>query len=86
MERVEGGRTRLKDRRLFLFEHALVLSKKRRDDSDQENYLIKETLKVCTSTMDESNTLELTHIQFYNFSKSLDYLYHLKFSCVVKLC
>ena len=50
MERVEGGRTRLKDRRLFLFEHVLVLSKKRRDDSaDQETYFIKETLKVTVN-------------------------------------
>ena len=49
MDRVEGGRTRLKDRRVFLFEHVLVLSKKRRrDDSEQENYFIKETLKVGT--------------------------------------
>ena len=46
MERVEGGRTRLKDRRLFLFDNVLVLSKKKRDDVDQESYFIKETLKV----------------------------------------
>ena len=50
MERVEGGRTRLKDRRLFLFEHVLVLSKKKRDDVDQESYFIKEALKVGINT------------------------------------
>lgn len=47
MERVEGGRTRLKDRRLFLFDNVLVLSKKKRDDVEQESYFIKETLKVA---------------------------------------
>ena len=52
MDRVEGGRTRLKDRRLFLFENVLVLSKKRRDDSaDQETYFVKETLKVTVNIL-----------------------------------
>ena len=42
----------MKDRRLFMFEHVLVLSKKRRDDSaDQETYFIKETLKVTVQNM-----------------------------------
>ena len=52
MKKIEGGRARLKDRRLFLFKHVLVLSKKRkRDDSDQENYFVKETLKVSIYIM-----------------------------------
>ena len=52
MERVEGGRTRLKDRRLFLFENVLVLSKKRRDDpAEQETYFVKETLKVTVDML-----------------------------------
>ena len=42
----EGVKQLFKERRVFLFEHALIISKKRRDSSDRDTYAIKEELMV----------------------------------------
>ena len=52
-DRIEGTRTRPKERRLFLFEHFLVMSKKKRDSSDQEIYVVKEALKVSPTLINK---------------------------------
>ena len=42
----EGVKQLFKERRVFLFEHALIISKKRRDSSDRDTCAIKEELLV----------------------------------------
>ncbi len=45
----EGHKQLYKERRIFLFERALIHTKRRRDNSDKESYVVKEQLMVSSN-------------------------------------